>query len=1652
MAKSQLRQYVFNATLGQIEVPGKIDLQQLLVITDTTKNVILYNFADPSYLGTSVSFIRANDTNFITALDNTDGNTIIQLNAATISSISSSGITSSDTIQIFYESPFQYVRSPEIGTDAFERQRVASPQSLLDADFEYGMQPTKWLTISQQRGIPSIYEVPGTDITVTNATTDASTQSGGSATAESIITITTAANHNYSAGQAITIKGFNSAITGFDRAEGSFFVYTILSATQFTFIAKGKVGFSNGDSIYTPFIQLRAAGFYSGSNINAVLNCTVTSTNGTGNVVTVTSTTGMTVGSPFTVNQVITNAVSTNNSTNYITVGSTIGMYPNMPLLFSGTSFGGLTSGTIYYIQAQTSTTGIIDTKTITVVTTSNGSTNPVLTTITGGNMNITGGASFGGLVAGTQYYIASIPSSTTLTLSNNINYTATVTATNAINNSVTFTTTNNMVIGEAISLTGSTFGNLQVATYYVYQIIDSRNAILSTSATLSPMIQTTATGSMTASIGTTVTLTAGVTNGYLFGVAISNPTYTVSTPITSSSFTASISGTTMTVTQVQSGTLAPGQGIALSSNNTVPSLTAILSQLTGTTGAAGTYQLNTSSSIGSSATFISTNGFSTITVNTGNAPHGLLPGSTLLTYVTSDNGTNNHLLLTGPYFVESVSTNSIAGQVIANQLTYTARSPGFIQTGTAITALLYARADSFYTHRPFDGGVSLGTSLPSHGAQAIRMSKKYIRYQSGKSINFNTGLLMAPNYDVRSVVASSANVGATITITTDDVDHGAQVGATITLTGVITSGYNGSYTVSNIVDERTLTVIATQALGAAGSATITDPCFLSISNWYGASVRSGTYDEQNGVFFQYDGNIISVVKRSSTFQIAGAINVVVGSGQIIGVNSRFSTQLSAGDRIVIRGMTHIVTQIVNDTLMYVNPQYRGYASISGIKASKTIDYVVPQSKWNVDRCDGSNGPFNPSGYQIIPIKMQMVAVQWTWYGAGFIDWMLRGPEGKYITVHRLRNNNVNNEAWMRSGNLPVRYEVVNESARSTIVGSSTVGVSDPVISVLDTTFFPNPANGYPVTLYVDNEFLTYTSKINAYVTASAATNGSYSNTVTVSNTTNMAVGQQIVFTNISNGSPLGNILSGTTYWIYQILQSGANGLIQLSTQSNLATVMTQVAATVNAGSMTTTAFTGLSRGTTIQPWATGGYRTFQAGAAATHTVGTGIMLVNGSASPIVSHWGAAFIEDGGFDSDRSYIFNYQVTNVLVSSKKTTAFAVRLAPSVSNALTGDLGGRELINRASFLLNALESSSGAGGTNAALVIEGIINPSNMPALTNITFNSLSSLANPTGQPSFSQVAPGSSMVFANSNTTILSVPVAIQAGATLIPLTANASSAGAQVGDDIFFTNNTGSLYGLTKIASFNNSTATFTGAITAGSGVTFTASIVGGIMTVTTAPGSGTIVPGMILSGTGINAGSYIVSNISGTGTSVNSTWQVSSAQTIQSVAATGTLYTLTVNAVASGIITSGMILSGGNAGVNQYITIQLTSTFTGNALGNIGTYAVNIATTFASQSTTGTLTGIVANQLTYAAIQNGTVQLTRGTYALPGETVFSYINSPANKDSLDLTSFKELTNTPIGGRGCYPNGCDILFVNAYITQGSPINQNLVLRWGEAQA
>jgi hypothetical protein len=180
---------------------------------------------------------------------------------------------------------------------------------------------------------------------------------------------------------------------------------------------------------------------------------------------------------------------------------------------------------------------------------------------------------------------------------------------------------------------------------------------------------------------------------------------------------------------------------------------------------------------------------------------------------------------------------------------------------------------------------------------------------------------------------------------------------------------------------------------------------------------------------------------------------------------------------------------------------------------------------------------------------------------------------------------------------------------------------------------------------------------------------------------------------------------------------------------------------------------TGLTRAATFTNFAAGSNRTYSAGPAASHAEKAGVILISCTISPAISHWGSAILTDGMFDEDRGYLFNYASTNINVSTTKTTAFMIRLAPSVSNAIVGDLGDRELLNRAQLLLQqiAITSDALSGGAIGGLVVEGVLNPQNYPAdPSTVQWTSLSGVSQG-GQPSFAQIAPGGNVSWAGGGT-------------------------------------------------------------------------------------------------------------------------------------------------------------------------------------------------------------------------------------------------------------------------------------------------------------
>jgi hypothetical protein len=769
----------------------------------------------------------------------------------------------------------------------------------------------------------------------------------------------------------------------------------------------------------------------------------------------------------------------------------------------------------------------------------------------------------------------------------------------------------------------------------------------------------------------------------------------------------------------------------------------------------------------------------------------------------------NNHDVAAGPFLVSEVPNKTTVRWVARAQLS--------IDTSvSSLTGEVYARPDSFFVHRPYDGGVQLGTGSPQHGAQAVRQSKKYIRYQSGKGIMFTTGALFAPSYDLVSGTAESTIINSLITFTTDDTDHGLQVGGIIEVSGFQTAGYNGTFIVNSIINERSFDVRSNRSLTTT-EAILGDNPKMSVKSWHGATVRSGPFDDQNGLFYQYDGQYLSLCKRSSTFQIAGSVSVNVDSNLVTGVNTRFTNQLKVGDRVVLKGMSHVITDVVSDTELTFNPDYRGVSNAVSAKMCLTADLIIPQTEWNLDRADGTG----PSGYSIDVTKMQMIGIQYTWYAAGFVEFMLRGADGRFIFLHRIRNSNVNTEAYMRTANLPVRYEVINESAKDSLAAA--MDESQTTILLYDAFYFPTAG-----VVYIDNELISFTGK------------------------------------------------SGNT-------------------------------------------LTGCVRSAGYQNFASGANRTYTAGPAAAHSTNTGVILISTTITPVISHWGSALLTDGRFDEDRGYLFTYASTGNTVSTTKKTAFLLRLAPSVSNALVGDLGERELLNRAQLLLREIAVSSDAVATNTGgIVIEGVLNPQNYPVDPgDIAWGGISGVAQG-GQPSFVQIAPGGSV---NWNS-----------GAVQTTASATTSS----------------------TVSLTNRNFLYFTAA-----------------------------------------------------------SWEAIGAIVGTEIAASDTKFP---------------------AGT-RVTQVFGPANYVGSSPGN--EYVV-----YFSQSSNTTIAG------------GATVAFSFGQppYALPGETVFSFIANPGETNSLILTELKELTNTTLGGRGTYPNGPDVLAINIYKTAGTSTVANLILRWGEAQA
>ncbi len=673
-----------------------------------------------------------------------------------------------------------------------------------------------------------------------------------------------------------------------------------------------------------------------------------------------------------------------------------------------------------------------------------------------------------------------------------------------------------------------------------------------------------------------------------------------------------------------------------------------------------------TSAQIGGAPTI--TNSTNAVTVTT-TVPHGLSIGNEIA--ITGTTATTNPP--NGSFIVARIQTPTTF-------VFYTPNAP----TGaiTATSAAVFPRPQGQFLHRPFDGGVLFSSNGLSNFEESVRQTRRYFRYQSGKGIQMSSGAILKPSIQIESLTST----GTTVTVITKE-QHNILPGTTVAITGATETAYNGTFEVTNVTGFNTFTYTALSTPSATPASGI---YYMSVVNWYGAVNRLGIFDQQNGLFFEHDGQTTYVVQRRSTYQLSGKVSVTSGSNTVTQTNAAFPTifskQLAIGDYVVLRGVSYRIQDIASDTSLTISPSYRG-ATSSYVIMSKTIDTRIPQSQWNIDTMDG-NGP---SGYVLDLSKMQMFFIDYSWYGAGAARWGLRGVDGRVTYFHKIANNNVNYEAYLRSGNLPARYQTVTQPI-DTYLTATLNSATTSGMTVASTDGFPTrgtllvrQSTSYECINYTGKTATTFDGLTRGQSGASpTSTVAVGSNSAVVSSAANLQVGQRIFTTN--NAFPDGTFItriSGTTITLSQAALI-ANPTITAIPMASTATTFTYSA---------------------TQP--------------------TLVELAFPTYAPTMSHWGTSVIMDGRFDDDKSLLFTYgQTTSRAIAAGASAAlFSIRIAPSVDNGLPAAFGARELINRVQLVLRTLDISTNIASGTPNLLIRANLNgiPSSGVTWTNAVGN-------------------------------------------------------------------------------------------------------------------------------------------------------------------------------------------------------------------------------------------------------------------------------------------------------------------------------------------
>jgi hypothetical protein len=136
-----LKGYTLNPATRVITYPGIIKQEQLILITNVTAGQVIYNFSDPSLKATTYN----------TSILGATGTTTITLNFNT------AAMGANDKLQFIIDQVDETMDASEVLKDPVNKFRVSQAQALIDTDFEYGSQQTKWENLAMINNRPFAY-------------------------------------------------------------------------------------------------------------------------------------------------------------------------------------------------------------------------------------------------------------------------------------------------------------------------------------------------------------------------------------------------------------------------------------------------------------------------------------------------------------------------------------------------------------------------------------------------------------------------------------------------------------------------------------------------------------------------------------------------------------------------------------------------------------------------------------------------------------------------------------------------------------------------------------------------------------------------------------------------------------------------------------------------------------------------------------------------------------------------------------------------------------------------------------------------------------------------------------------------------------------------------------------------------------------------------------------------------------------------------------------------------------------------------------------------------------------------------------------------------------------------------------------------------